>query len=215
MYQHNEDAITLSLKNIYLSLYFMKGLKLAAGMWEKDRDRVMKDTDIDWWRTAILTFSWPMLWFHIHGLTSLLPWREVFNPGLWWATFPNGWPPGWLLPLFGGSSNWLTVTLKLTVFCGYLCIYYFITPMSSGCDSRDLLPLVNPCELSPSLHSWNIQSQKSLIDGSVKCQYATLLFFKMSTSGHFPCIAFHLSPHPHLTKNALEQQHQKYNYNTS
>ena len=34
-------------------------------------------------------------------------------------------------------------------------------------DSRDLLPLVNTRELSSCLHSWNILSQKSLIDGSV------------------------------------------------
>ena len=55
---------------------------------------------------------------------------------------------------------WLTVTAH-----EYLCIYNFITPKHSGCD---LLPLVNPCKLSSFLHSWNILSQKSLIDRSVK-----------------------------------------------
>ena len=55
----------------------------------------------------------------------------------------------------------------------YLCIYNFITPTCSSCDSRDLLPLVNPHKLSSCLHSWNILFQRSLIDSSIKSQYPT------------------------------------------
>ena len=44
--------------------------------------------------------------------------------------------------------------------------------------SRDLLPPVNPNELSFCLHSWNILSQKSLIDDYVKGQYAPDRFFR-------------------------------------
>ena len=58
---------------------------------------------------------------------------------------------------------------------GYLCIYDFTTPMRSSWYSCALVPFINPCELSSCLHNWNILSQKSLIDSSVKGQYTTWL----------------------------------------
>ena len=62
---------------------------------------------------------------------------------------------------------WLTVILWVPVYI------FFITPSRSGCDSLALHPHVNPRDLSSCLRSWNILSQKFMINGSFKGQHAT------------------------------------------
>ena len=112
----------------------------------------------------------------------------------------GGFCPNLVVLLTGWSDS---VTAR-----GYLCIYNFITPMCSGLDYLDLLPLVKPLKPSSCIHCWNIFSEKSLIDSSVKSQYATYpIFFKCSPVDIFPGSLFITLP-IHIFRKAEGQQKQ-------
>ena len=114
-----------------------------------------------------------MLCFHISGPYTLAFLTRVSQPGSTLGCCPHhatggaqhDWP----------STLWLTITA-----CGYLCIYNFPMPMRPSCQPTWPASSCQPtwaafthALLSSCLHSWNVLFQQSLIDGSVKGQYAT------------------------------------------
>ena len=64
-------------------------------------------------------------------------------------------------------AEWDSVTLWMTTWRGYLCIYYFIKPTNYGSDSCELLPLVNPCAMSSCLQAGTYCPSYPWLVGSV------------------------------------------------
>ena len=110
---HNEGMMrhdTIFLQK-YISLFITSQKGQNFCRCGRETDKEMQDADPDRWRTDILNFSWPMLWFHIQSLMSLLLWRKVFNWGLLLLVTPSAaFALTWLwLQLF----DWPQLTLVL------------------------------------------------------------------------------------------------------
>ena len=152
-------------------------LSVSVCVWERERN---KETKGDTQRTAILTIDLlTTLSFHNQRFTSSL--MRSIQPGATVGHCPTRVPAGHSLALYR-PFDCLTARLRLTVFLGYLCMY-FIMPLlrSSSCDSRVLLPLV---------YTSASYAKKSLTDGSVKDQYATRVF-SQSISCWKQCLIYH------------------------
>ena len=144
-----------------------------------ERDWETEDAHKDWPRTAILA--------HIFLTTLVLysgPHLALTLPPGTTTILRRRWRPAQLLSWLGCNSNWLTVTPWLTVStCVYIIsLHLRILPF---CDSRDLLPLVNPRGLFSCLHSWNILSQKSMINSSLNASTIKYYRFKGLLALHF------------------------------
>ena len=156
---------TFLFKNI--SLYFLKGPKRMKERQRQrnggGRHRLAENCYIDLFLTHV--FRAPLS-------TSASSMRG-FQQGSAVGHCPPHTHTHWVVPRAASVLTWLWLQLAdhnwhdSVTACGYLCIYN----THSSCDSHDLFPLVNPCKLYSCLHSWNILSQKSLIDSSVKSQY--------------------------------------------
>ena len=126
-----EETITLDLQK-YNFLKFISRKSLKETVWERQGDG-----DIQ--RTAILTLNlFPMLYFHIQGLTSSQ--RRNIQPG---ATVRPLFHPGVLqtswLPNYGSEID--------RICCGYPFIYIFTTPASfqfNTCTCFCLFTKVHP-----------------------------------------------------------------------
>ena len=117
----------------------------------------MKDSDFDWWRTAILKL------FLTHVVILYLR-HYVF------ASLMGGSQSG-AAPLWAPTSY--SMNMSDYSVCGYLCIY------NTNTFLLVLLPALNPHDLLPlfsCLHSWNIQFRNSQFNRSVKGQYVTQLY---------------------------------------
>ena len=153
---------------IYVSLYYpSKRSKLFVSVRDRQRQgdegqehKLAEDCYI-----YLFLIHFVILYSGPYDFASLTMFSTVFLLG------------GHLTSAYYGHSLAVTLresmTLLLTVWHGYPCIYNFITLTCSDCDSPDLILLVNPHELSACLHGWNILFQKSLLDGSVKGQHPT------------------------------------------
>ena len=134
--------------------------------------RIVNQSISLWVGWSYLCHTLPKLWFHHQSVRSLLLWRNIFDRV---KRVPVPLAPLRLAPYEADrDSPWLTIWFPGIPVYMYIYSFYFITPYGSGCDLHDLLPLVNPRELFSYVHSWNILSQISGIDESVKSQYATI-----------------------------------------
>ena len=122
-----------------------------------------------WRRTDILTFSWRTLGFHIQGLTSLLPWREVLNRGsLYLSTYVGDrWPLAGAL-----QTSWLPDRVPETdwpLLSGYLHIWF---------HNAHAFPVVNPCEPLP-LINYIMNEYSKVAQREYKTRYDRELYKKL------------------------------------
>ena len=161
--------MTLSLYRKYASFFLSKEVESSLGERERERERR--------WVTAILTqnfFSWPC-----HAVLSSRPYVSSLT-----RRTQQGVACGPLAPGQAWLSNYRLLNSgdKIPVSQVGICIYHFTTPMHFR-STTWLLPLI---------YIGSSCADKSLIDGSVKGQYATRMWSICS---------FHLlPPNPSLTK---------------
>ena len=148
LYNMMKEWMTIKLFFIkYTSLYYSIGLKLAVSMGKTGRRRSRTQIGGELLCRTFLNprcdsiFRTLRLWF--------LDERFLIGSVVGYC------PTSWVAPWTASALSWLWVQLADRHFVSdrvYLYIYHFIRPTHSGCDSRDLFPLVNSRELSLGNH---------------------------------------------------------------